>query len=323
MRERIHNVPYRLVAFAFILLACGAVAAQDFRLITFGGASLEGNYYAIAKAICRKINALKRDDLRCSPEATPGSLYNLHGMQKGELDFALVQSDWQRAAAEGTGPFSGKGPMTGLRSVISLYQEALTFAARRDTGIRSLEDLKGKILDIGHSSSGRRGTTQRLINALNFPPGYCEYRELMGAALVNGLCDGTVDATMTVFGHPNVTIAKVLRDCDLVLVPVTGPKVDAFLNENADYSSFVIAAGTYPGMTGPVKTFSVAATLVARDDIPQDIVALFVRTLLANYEELREDLPVLPAGDPLARRSDGLTAPLHPGAVAVFEESGG
>ena len=323
MRKRTQNASYRLVASVFaILMAGGAAAAQDLRLITFGGASLEGNYYAIAKAICKTINELKRDDLRCSPESTPGSLYNLHAMQKGELDFALVQSDWQRAAIEGTGPFSDEGPMSGLRSVMSLYQEALTFAARRDSGIRSLEDLGGKILDIGHPSSGRRGTTQRLIDALNPPPGYLEYRELKGAALVNGLCEGTVDAAMTVFGHPNVTIAKVLRDCDLVLVPVTGAKVDAFLSDNADYSSFVIAAGTYPAMTVPVRTFSVAATLVVRDDIPQDIVALFVRTLLANYDKLREDLPVLPAGDPLSRRSTGLTAPLHPGAVAVFAFSG-
>ena len=122
------------------LLICGlahasTALAADLRLVTFGGATLTGNYYAIASAICARVNDLGREDLRCSPEATPGSLYNLQAMKRGELDFALVQSDWQRAAVFGTRGFEDEGPMIALRSVMSLYQEALTLIARRDANV--------------------------------------------------------------------------------------------------------------------------------------------------------------------------------------------
>ncbi|MHA3979816.1 TAXI family TRAP transporter solute-binding subunit [Halovulum sp. GXIMD14794] len=306
-----------------VLAHASSVMAADLRLVTFGGATLTGNYYAIATAICARVNDLGREDLRCSPEATPGSLYNLQAMKRGELDFALVQSDWQRAAVYGIRGFEDDGPMTELRSVMSLYQEALTLIARRDADIASVNDLRGKVLDIGHPSTGRRATVQALVDALGLDDGSVELRELMGPAVADGLCGGRIDATMVVFGHPNPTVARFLEECDLVLVPVAGRRVDVFLNENDDYDGFAIPGGTYSGFPDPVETFSVGATLVVRDDIPDEIVSIFTSTLLENYEALSEELPVLPQGDPLGRRAIGLTAPVHPAAEKIFAGAGG
>lgn len=321
MHDRSMKGPVRLVAVLLALgLGGGAQAqSQDMRVITFGAADLNGNYFAVAKAVCARINALPDKGLRCSPEATPGSVYNLQAMERGELDFALVQSDWQLAAVSGTGAFDQAGPQTGLRSVLSLYPEALTLTARRDAGIRSLDDLVGKVVDIGHPSAARRGTAERLLEALAIPEGAVDFRELQGPALDEALCTGAIDAAITVFGHPNPRFGRTIEDCDLVLVPVAGRKVDAFLERNPDFSRHTIPAGTYPGVTRPVPTFSVAATLVARHDIPDEVVRLFLGTLIDDYDGLRELVPVLPAGNPLDWRTRGLSAPLHPGAAAVFD----
>lgn len=301
----------------------GHVSANEMRVVTFGGASLEGNYYAIARGLCQKINEAGHDDLRCSPESTPGSLYNLFAMQHGELDFALVQSDWQRAATEGSGPFADGGPMAELRSVMALYQEAVTLVTRRDQEIAFLGDLEGHSLDIGHPSTGRRGTTQRLMDAMNWPEGNVELQELSGPAVRDALCVGAVDASILVMGHPNPTVEQALAECDLTLVPVAGPNVDALVESSAEYSRFVIPAGTYPGMDRNIRTFSVAATLVVRADIPDDIVALFVTTLLENWESLSEEIPVLSSKNPLLDHGAGISAPRHPGAVAAFATFGG
>ena len=305
-------------------LGAGAAGAQEMRFVTFGAASLSGNYYAIARGVCGEVNRARKLGVRCSPEPTPGSLYNLFALQRGELDFALVQSDWQHLAVNGWGPFSQTGAMGGLRGVMTLYHEALTLVARRDSGIAGLDDLAGKVVDIGHPSTGRRGTNNRLLAALDLPEDhFAAVRELSGPAVVSEICSGGIDATLIVFGHPNDTVRQAMAACDLVLVPVTGPKIDAFLGTNTDYTRYVIPAFTYPGMTEPVATFSVAATLVTREDIEAEVVELIAATILREYRRLQQAAPVLPDARMEAMQADGMTAPLHPGAAAAFAAAGG
>jgi len=323
-RELTRGLRLRAIIWLVAASLCGAANAQEFRLVSLGSAGIVGNYYAFARELCRTVNAEAADDLRCSPDPTSGSLYNLYALHQGELDFALVQSDWLKRAVEGTGPFAETGPLTELRSVMSLYPEALTLLARREAGIRSFRDLEGERVDIGHPSTARRGTTQRLLDHLDLPQDYFgEVHELSGAAVIGEICAGQIDAIFVVYGHPSPIIGKTLKECDLVLVPLTGPRIGAFLDRNTEYTRYVIPADTYPGVAWPIETFSVSATLVARADVPAEIVERVTATILEDYERLRANVRVLPAADPARQTTDGLTAPIHEGAKAAFAAFGG
>jgi uncharacterized protein len=46
--------------------------------------------------------------MRCSPDPTPGSVYNVVALAEGQIDFALVQSDAHHFAVTGTGPFAAR-----------------------------------------------------------------------------------------------------------------------------------------------------------------------------------------------------------------------
>jgi len=108
------------------LLLAGPLAAQDLRLFSVGAGDVEGGYYSAARAICDAVNRAERGRLRCSPEPTSGSLYNLAALADGQLDFALVQSDWHKHAIEGGSIFATRGAMANLRSVMSLYPSRST-----------------------------------------------------------------------------------------------------------------------------------------------------------------------------------------------------
>ncbi len=96
--------------------------------------------------------------LRCSPEATPGSTYNMEALRNRQLDFAIVQSDVQNMALTGEGPFAGKPAFSDLRSVMSLYPETLTVLSRPDAHILSLGGLSasGSISVCPHRAGRRR-----------------------------------------------------------------------------------------------------------------------------------------------------------------------
>jgi len=307
-----------------MLLSAGiAVApqagAESLRFFTLGTASLAGTYYAAGRAICRSINAEGPDDLRCSPEPTPGSQYNLRALEAGELEFAFVQSDWQNKAYEGKGPFAG-APMTELRSVMSLYGEAVTLVVRDEAGITAVEDLAGKAVDLGALASARRGTTDRVLDGLGVDTSaFGRVAELTSSAVGSELCAGRIDAAFLVIGHPNTFVADLLQRCALRLVPLDGPEMRRFVEASADFETFVIPAGSYDPAPEPVRTVSTLATLVTRDDVADDLVGYVARTVIARYDTLAETVPALGRRDLARMRKAGLTAPLHTAAAAAFE----
>jgi TRAP transporter TAXI family solute receptor len=304
-----------VAALAFLAVSGPMAQAEGVRLFSFGTAGINGNYYRLGLELCALINREASGELRCSPEPTAGSQYNLVAMGRGELEFALVQSDWQRRAYEGTGAFADRGPMTELRSVASLYAEAVTLVARVDSGIDTVDDLPGKVVDIGGASTARRATNEAALAGLGFSLSEFErVAEFSGQAVVSAICDGRVDATMIVIGHPNATMGDALARCNLKLVPIDGPRARDFLRESADFEAFRIGGGLYAAHPEPVATVSVFATLVTVTTVPDDLVGLLAGTLLNNHDQLSETLPFLGGGSVRSMSEAGLTAPLHPAA---------
>jgi len=301
------------------MLTVPAARAETLRLFTVGTASLAGNYYAAGRAICAKINREGPQDLRCSPEPTPGSQYNLLGLRKGELDFAFVQSDWQHRAYEGVGPFAGAA-MRNLRSVMSLYAEAVTLVVRGNGGIGSIDDLKGRAVDLGNPSTARRGTVDRVLRGFGVAPDtFGRIAELSTAAVGQELCAGRIDAAFIVIGHPNARLGETLRRCDLRLVSLDGAEVRRFVEASEDFESYAIPAGTYAAEPEAVRTVSTLATLITRSDIDDALVGYVARTIIDRYDVLAQRVPALGRRDLDAMRRAGLTAPLHPAAAAAFD----
>jgi len=185
----------------FVLIATLAFAqplsAQELRLFSIGSGDLDGGYFAAARAICEVINRIDGKRLRCSPESTPGSLYNLVALDKSQLDLAIVQSDLQKHAFKGTSVFASRGPMTRLRSVMSLYPEPFNLIVRKKSGIGSFRDLVGKRVDIGQPSSGRQATMRAVMEGFGIKLSDFQFvAELPSSDAIHELCAGRVDATV-------------------------------------------------------------------------------------------------------------------------------
>jgi hypothetical protein len=309
--------------FAFSLFASTLVAsglcAQEMAFFTIGSGDVAGGYYETATAICNSINRDGGDEVRCSPDPTAGSIYNLDALRSGQIDFALVQSDWQRQALEGTGRYEAIGPMTDLRSVMGLYPETLTVLARGDSGIQTVDDLVGKRIDIGHPSSGRNATNRQLFEILGFAEErFTRFTEMTVDAAIKELCADRIDATLLIIGHPSSIVGRALSSCQAVMVPVTSPRIDAFVAANDDYLPMSVSAGTYPSLDVPIRTFAVTATMVTRANADPEIVSRLVTTVVEHLLSITQAAPVLSdvSSDDLPIR--GLTAPLHPAAAAAY-----
>ncbi len=299
-----------------------AEAANQF--VTIGTGGVTGVYYPTGGAICRLVNKTRKEHgIRCSVESTGGSVYNLNTIAAGELDMGVAQSDWQYHAYHGTSKFSAKGPNKDLRSVFSVHPEPFTMVARTDSGIKNFADIKGKRVNIGNPGSGQRGTMEVMMTAMGITVGDLKLAsELKASEQSSALCDNKVDAMVYVVGHPNGSIKEATTSCDAVLVNVTGPVVEKLIKDNAYYRTATIPGGMYRGTDSDTKTFGVGATFVSSAKVPTDVIYNVVKAVFENFEDFKKLHPAFAHLVKEEMIKDGLSAPLHDGAVKYYKEAG-
>ncbi len=315
-----------VMAAGFVLGASTAslpVAAQQ-QFITIGTGGVTGVYYPTGGAICRLVNrGRKEHGIRCSVESTAGSVYNLNTIRAGELDMGVAQSDWQYHAYNGTSKFEEAGPNKDLRAVFSVHPEPFTVVARADAGIKTFTDLKGKRVNIGNPGSGQRGTMEVLMGALGWTnDDFALASELKSAEQSKALCDNKIDAMVFTVGHPSGSIKEATTSCDSIMVDVSGPVVDKLVSENDYYRHATIPGGMYRGNDADVKTFGVGATFVSSTNVSADVVYQVVKAVFDNFDSFKKLHPAFANLKKEEMIKDGLSAPLHDGAVKYYKEAG-
>jgi len=314
------------VAFAAAAYAAAGAppAAAQQRFITIGTGGVTGVYYPTGGAICRLVNKnRKKHGIRCSVESTGGSIYNLNAIRNNELDMGIVQSDWQYHAYHGTSRFKDAGPFKELRAVFSIHPEPFTVVARADSGIKHFRDLKGKRVNIGNPGSGQRGTMEVVMKAMGWTKDdFALASELKSAEQSKALCDNKIDAMVFTVGHPSGSIKEATTSCDSVIVEVSGPAIDKLVADNAYYRYAVIPGGMYRGNPHDVRTFGVGATLVTSTRLPAEVVYEVVKAVFENFDSFKKLHPAFAILNKESMIKDGLSAPLHAGAVKYYKEAG-
>jgi hypothetical protein len=261
--------------------------------------------------------------LRCAAPSTGGSNYNIGQIKEGELQFGVAQSDWQYHAYNGTSKWEGN-QYGDLRAVFSVHPEPFQLIAGKNSGISSWDDLKGKTVNIGNPGSGQRGTMEVLMAARGMSvDDFKQATELTSSEQVNALCDGKVDAIAYTVGVPNGAIGQAIDGCGASFVNLDSAAEQKLVNDNPYYAFANIPAGTfYKSQANDATTFGVMASFVSSASVSDDIVYEVVRAVFENLDDFRKLHPAFTNLDPKQMISNGLSAPLHDGAVKYYKEQG-
>jgi TRAP transporter TAXI family solute receptor len=294
--------------------------------VTIGTGGVTGVYYPTGGAISRMINAKRKQyKIRASVESTGGSVFNVNAILTGDLEFGIVQSDRQYQAWFGLAEWKDKGPQKDLRAVFSIHPETITLVASVDSNIRTLGDLKGKRVNIGNPGSGQRQNSIDVLTAVGI-----DYEQDLQAEGLKAseapamLQDGRIDAFFYTVGHPSGAIKEATSGATKVrLIPVTGPRIDSLVDKLPYYAKASIPIKFYPQAQNQedVPTFGVKATFVTSAKIPDEVVYAIVKEVFDNVEQFKK---LHPAYAVLTKENmlEGLTAPLHPGAIKYYREVG-
>jgi hypothetical protein len=321
MRQVIRSTRLAATLLALASFATPAPAQQKF--VTIGTGGVTGVYYAVGGAICRLMNKNRAETgLRCSVESTGGSVFNVNAIRAGELDFGLAQSDVQFNAAKGEGPFKGNADPD-LRAVFSVHPEPFTVLARKDAGVREFADFRGKRFNMGNPGSGTLASMEELLKQLGWTKAdFSLAAELKADEQGTALCDNKIDGFFYGVGHPSAAIQDPTIACGAKLIALTGPTVDTLIKEHPYYAKATIPGGMYAGNPNPTDTYGVLATVVTSAKVSDETVYALVKAVFENFDEFKKLHPAFTALDPKAMIKNGLSAPLHPGAVKFYKEKG-
>ncbi len=326
-----------IVATLALAFAAGAFLIPDDasaqgkkRFISIGTGGPTGVYFVVGNAVCRQVHREaaegrkkgRKHGIRCSAPSTAGSTYNIAQISQGELDFGVAQSDWQYHSYNETSP-DKVTPYKKLRAVFSVHPEPYQLIVAKGSGIKSWDDLKGKRVNIGNPGSGQRGTTEVLMKAHGMKKSDFKIAtELTSTEQTKALCDGKIDAVGYTVGVPNSGVALATDGCDAKIIGLNTRVEKKLVKEKPYYAFTTIPKGTYKTTDKDVTTFGVMATFVTSADVPDDVVYEVTRAVFENLDEFKKLHPAFKNLDPKKMIEDGLSAPLHPGAVKYYKEKG-
>lgn len=309
----------RLVGAAAALVLAGAslpAQAQDFVNILTGGTS--GVYYPLGVALS-KVFTDKMPGSRPSVQATKASVENLNLLQQGKGEVAFTLGDSLAMGWAGDEEAGFKAKLDKLRGITAIYPNYIQVVASKDSGIKTLADLKGKRLSVGAPKSGTElnaravlagaGLTYKDLGKVEYLP-FGESVELMK--------NRQLDATLQSAGLGVSSIRDLATSVDIVVVEIPAAMVDKV---GSPYVKATIPANTYEGQTAPVQTAAVVNYLVTREGVSDDAVYKMTKAIY-------ESLPELAAAHAAAKEIklenalSGMPIPVHPGAQRYFTEKG-
>ena len=299
------------------------------RFISIGTGGPTGVYFVVGNSICRMIHkeaaegraSGRKHRIRCSAPSTGGSTYNIAQITDHEFDFGIAQSDWQYHSYRGSSDRVVHNPS--LRAVFSVHPEPYHIIISHDSTIAQFTDLAGQRFNIGNPGSGQRGTTEVLIAEHGMSvDDFALATELTSTEQSQALCDGQIDAYGFTVGVPNAGVSIATDGCGARIINLNS-SVEQHLVEHTPYYAFTtIPAGTYQTTTEDVTTFGVMATFVTSAEVDAQIVYEVTRAVFENLDDFRKLHPAFANLKPETMIKNGLSAPLHDGAVRYYTEKG-
>jgi uncharacterized protein len=311
-----------LFALAMMAPGCAQIVSRpDLVIATARPADID---YPLGGSICRLFNLDRaRHGLRCAEEPSAGAVANVESLRRGRIDVGIVPSDVLADAVAGRGAFASRGRATDLRILFAGHADIFTLVARRDSGIRTVADLRGRRVGIG-SPGSRQGTQMaRVMAALGLTPNdFSEARASSSAEQNRAFCANGLDAIVYSVSHPNGLIRHATLHCQGVLIPVSDPGIDRMLSEYSEYERAAIPGGTYPVNPVDVQTFGVRAVVVTTTRMSDAVAYEIARSVFVQFDDFRrlhpafESLSVAEMVRAIGR------APIHAGAARYYRERG-
>ena len=300
---------------AFLAFTPPEIPAQQYDLKLMTG-PMGGVWYPLGGAISDAIQkAIPGVTLSVMPG---GGIGNVEALEAGKCDIGFANSCSAVDGLMGRAPFKKK--MENLRHLANLYPQYFQMAVTEDSGIKSVADLKGKVL-----ACDRKGLTGEQLSELVLKVYGLSYKDLAkvnhvsysdGVSLMK---DGHAQGFFLITTIPSSSIIDLSADRKIRMLSLPEDKIQALQKINAGFLKRVIPKGTYPGVDYEVQGVGAFTHLVISSKLPDDLVFKITKVLADSLPRLADVVKDMKGVTPKDLAFD-VGVPYHPGAMKYYKE---
>lgn len=306
-------------AIAASALFAGAAAAQTVSISTLPPGSINNvQTQAIAKVVQDAADIQMRVVTFNSPAASMGAV------QAGQAAFTFMSNDEVGIAVRGKDEHEGK-PLDKLQLAATVFPFKVGVLVRKDSGIDTVADLKGKRFPIGW-----QGFPQgiALSNAILATAGLSldDTDGVPTANLLRAADDfkaGRLDATVFAVGAPKMAEVDAAVGIKFISLEDTEEAKKAMASIRPEYT--IAPQAPLPhlnGVIGETNLMQYAMTVGVSSDVDEDTVYKVVKALHENKDALVAAHPSFNAMNPDNLAVQQQDVKYHPGAIRYYKEIG-
>ena len=294
-------------------------AENVFLSIATGGTG--GTYYPLGGAMAKIFNE-NIPGVNANAQSTGASAENVNLVAQGEAELAFVQNDVTYYAWTATETFADKTPVTHIRGMAMLYPEVIQVIATKDSGITSIEDLRGKKVAVGAPGSGTEVNARQILDEYGMSYsdlGKADYLSFNEAA--DQLKNKQIDAAFVTGALPTSAVTEVTQTADIVVVAMDAGKIASLSEKYPFYTAVSIPGDSYRGMTADVTSAAVMAMLIVPEDLSEDLVYNMTKSI---FEQRQVIIDTHARGNDIKLETAlaGMPIDLHAGAKKYYDEKG-
>ncbi|WP_392456324.1 TAXI family TRAP transporter solute-binding subunit [Chryseomicrobium aureum] len=323
MNKKFKFLGTTLAASALLLAACGGgdgggessgeKTKEDFDFLSIVTGGTQGTYYPLGGTFANLVT--EETGIQTTAEVSQASAANMTALKNGDAEIAFVQTDVAFYATEGTFMFEGDA-ITDISAIGALYPETIQIVTLENTGITSVEDLRGKKVSVGAPGSGTYANAEQILEIHGMTMDDVDAQALDFGESQESLQAGQIDAAFITSGTPTGAVEALNAVADVTIVPVEADKAAELIEKYPYYAEDMVPSGTY-GLTEDVPTVSVLAMLAVSNELPEDLVYEITAAIYGNTDQITHAKGAFIKAETAL---DGIGIDVHPGAQRYFDE---
>jgi TRAP transporter TAXI family solute receptor len=302
----------------FVLFSFSSAFAQKKR-ISIGGASQGGVFYVMAVGMAQAINRHLPDYNAIALE-TGGAMENLRLVSKGEIEIATANARDATLGYTGQKPFTT--PLKNLRLGIFIGNFILHIVTLEKSNIRKVEDLKGKVVNVGPPGSIVASTMEALLRLHNVSIKDVKLRHLGYSEASEAVADGIIDASAMYGTIPSSAVTSLAATKKIRLVSADEKILEAAAAKE-NIVPFFVPPESYKGQSEGAYVWAVIAATYYNESTSVDDVYKWTKAILENKSDIEK---VHPQGKEVRlvtkKELAASPIPLHPGVLKYAKEVG-
>jgi uncharacterized protein len=294
--------------------------------IRMGTSEHGGTFYTQGQAIAELFNRGRAAGEQCVVTTTDASIHNAEQLDRDELEFGFMASNWIGRAKDAVAPFKNK---IAIRMVAPANAGPMCFVKLDTSPIQSVADFPGKKIAVGAKGSGMEQHVHTIFDVLgisfdSFTPVYMGFAE--GAeALITGKIEVQFHPPI-----PNKVLSDLSEQTDVRVIPFAAGQIEKLLAQVPFYRPVVVEKNAFRGVVEDVTQVGVINVIVTHERVRENVVHDMGKAIADNLDELPEMNPLFKGLKTLFEplRTQGQSAfefggvALHPGAVRAYREAG-